>query len=44
MNTDEMLFWMEDLWANEPLRVTETGEEPKGDMEDFAPWNKGRVN
>lgn len=44
MNSDEMLFWMEEDWMNEPLRVTETATEPKGDIEDAAPWNKGRVN
>ena len=44
MNTDEMLFWREEDWMNEPMRVAAKAEEPKGDIEDAAPWNKGRVN
>lgn len=44
MNSDEMLFWMEEDWMNEPMRVAATADEPKGDIEDAAPWNKGRVN
>ena len=44
MNSDEVLFWMEEDWMNAPMRVAATAEEPKGDIEDAAPWNKGRVN
>ena len=44
MNSDEMLFWMEDIWMNEPIRTKETAEETSIDIEDVAPWNKGRVN
>ena len=44
MNSDSMLFWLEELWMN--ITIPEEKKENKDtqyDIDDVAPWNKGRV-
>jgi hypothetical protein len=43
MSTDCLIEWMEEEWCNAPTpqKKEETDQGP--DMEDYAPWNKGRV-
>lgn len=40
--TDVLLTWMEDGWMENPPEQPKA-EEPSPDLEDHAPWNKGRV-
>ena len=42
MNSDAMLWWLEEAW----MEITPVSQSPKKeehDIEDAAPWNKGRI-
>ncbi len=40
--TDVLLTWMEEDWMNRPTEAPKA-DEPSPDLEEHAPWNKGRV-
>ena len=43
MNTDCLIEWMEEEWCNAPVPQKNEETEQGPDIEDYAPWNKGRV-
>lgn len=43
MSTDCLIEWMEEEWCNAPAPQQKEETEQGPDMEDYAPWNKGRV-
>ena len=43
MNSDAMLYWLEEEWMNLPVVQRNETKEIGRDIEDAAPWNKGRI-
>ncbi len=40
--TDDLIIWLEEEWVNRPPEQPKAAE-PSPDLEEHAPWNKGRV-
>lgn len=41
--TDDLIQWLEEEWSNAPIAPAAETKEQSPDIEEFAPWNKGRV-
>jgi hypothetical protein len=41
--TDDLIQWLEEEWSNAPAISEAKPKEQGPDIEELAPWNKGRV-